>query len=72
LKAYIDRIANLYQFEPRKKYVEELEDTSESDATDDDDDDSDEIDLETGSGIVQQMEDSRWRKPELLKNLSVG
>ena len=46
LKAYVDRCVNLYNFEPKKKYIEELEDTSESDATDDDDDNSDESDVE--------------------------
>ncbi len=39
----------------QKKYVEELEDTNESDATDDDDDNSDESEFEAGSGIVQQF-----------------
>ena len=32
LKAYIDRIVDLYRFEPKKKYVEELEDTDDSDS----------------------------------------
>ncbi len=64
LTAYIDRIVHLYQFEPKKKYVEELEDTSDSDDTDDDNDHSDESDTEhfqnSGvaqySGVTQQIE----------------
>jgi hypothetical protein len=32
LKVYIDRIVDLYRFEPKKKYTEELEDTDDSDS----------------------------------------
>jgi hypothetical protein len=32
LKVYIDRIVDLYRFEPKKKYIEELEDTDDSDS----------------------------------------
>ena len=42
LKVYIDRIVDLYKFEPKKKYVEDLEDTDDSDATEDEDDESEE------------------------------
>jgi hypothetical protein len=49
LKAYVDRCMSLYNSEPNKKYIEELEDTSESDETDDDNDNIDESDLDRGS-----------------------
>ncbi|CAF0977609.1 unnamed protein product [Brachionus calyciflorus] len=38
----MNQIEDLYKFEPKKKYVENLEDTEESDVTDDENDDSDE------------------------------
>jgi FtsZ-interacting cell division protein ZipA len=39
LKVYIDRIVDLYRFEPKKKYIEELEDTDDSDSEIEDDSD---------------------------------
>jgi hypothetical protein len=39
LKVYIDRIVDLYRFEPKKKYTEELEDTDDSDSEIEDDSD---------------------------------
>ena len=46
LNVYLDRIVKLFEFLPRKKYVEELENTDDSDAESDEDDDSDEEDIE--------------------------
>ena len=37
---YYLRVWDLYKFEPRRKYVEELVDTNDSDAASDDNDDS--------------------------------
>jgi hypothetical protein len=41
LQVYYTRVVDLYKFEPRKKYVEELVDTDESDVTSDEDDTDD-------------------------------
>jgi hypothetical protein len=41
LQVYYTRVVDLYTFEPRKKYVEELVDTDESDVTSDEDDTDD-------------------------------
>ena len=44
ISTYHSRVQDLYEFEPRRKYVEELVDTDDSDVTSDDNDDSDESD----------------------------
>ena len=44
ISTYYSRVQDLYEFEPRRKYVEELVDTDDSDVTSDDNDDSDESD----------------------------
>ena len=38
ISTYYSRVRDLYKFEPRRKYVEELFDTNDSDATSDDND----------------------------------
>jgi hypothetical protein len=42
LEVYINKILDIHKFEPKKKYVEELVDTDESDATSVDEDTDDE------------------------------
>jgi hypothetical protein len=42
LEAYKAEVLDLHKFEPKKKYLEELEDTDESDDPDDEEDNSDE------------------------------
>jgi hypothetical protein len=60
LEVYINSIVDLYKFEPRKKYVEKLFDTDESDATSDEDDDSDDdsdtnkSDIESNDTLVDE------------------
>jgi hypothetical protein len=47
LQAYYTRVVNLYNFEPRKKYIQELVDTDKSDATTDEYDTDDDEDNAT-------------------------
>ena len=53
---YFKQINNLYKFEPKKKYVEELEDTDESDATSISDASDEDTASEAENGLENEIE----------------
>ena len=68
LSVYLSRITDLYKFEPKRKYVEELLDTDESDATSDDDDSSSSSSTDSES---DNNEDIDLNNDEVVNNANV-
>ena len=65
LDVYYKNIRDLYKFEPRKKYVEELQDTAESDS--ESGSDSDESDPEPNDSIPIEV-DSATHDKNLIRS----
>ena len=63
LEVYITKILNIYKFEPKKKYIEELEDTGESDATSI----AEDTDEEDDEHHTEDEEDDAIKNDEILR-----
>ena len=67
LEVHITKILNIYNFEPKKKYIEELEDTGESDATSIDKDTDEEDDEHHTEDEEDDEEESAIKNDEILR-----